>query len=145
MLENYLLIHKDILPDYYEKVLAVRRMLENGKEKDVSHAAKLAGISRSTYYKYKDYILEPTELDSGRKAVLSMLLDHEPGVLSTLLTRISEKGGSVLTINQNMPIHGKASVTIGLDVSEMNAGTDELVEAVASVPGVDNARLVAIE
>ena len=141
MLENYLLIHKDILPDYYEKVLAVRRMLENGKEKDV----KLAGISRSTYYKYKDYILEPTELDSGRKAVLSMLLDHEPGVLSTLLTRISEKGGSVLTINQNMPIHGKASVTIGLDVSEMNAGTDELVEAVASVPGVDNARLVAIE
>ena len=145
MLENYLLIHKDILPDYYEKVLAVRRMLENGKEKDVSHAVKLAGISRSTYYKYKDYILEPTELDSGRKAVLSMLLDHEPGVLSTLLTRISEKGGSVLTINQNMPIHGKASVTIGLNVSEMNAGTDELVEAVASVPGVDNARLVAIE
>ena len=145
MLENYLLIHKDILPDYYEKVLAVRRMLENGKEKDVSQAVKLAGISRSTYYKYKDYILEPTELDSGRKAVLSMLLDHEPGVLSTLLTRISEAGGSVLTINQNMPIHGKASVTIGLDVSEMNAGTDELVEAVASVPGVDNARLVAIE
>ena len=44
-----------------------------------------------------------------------------------------------------MPIHGKASVTIGLDVSEMNAGTGELVEAVASVPGVDNARLVAIE
>lgn len=145
MLENYLLIHKDILPDYYEKVLSVRRMLENGKERDVSRAVKLAGISRSTYYKYKDYILEPTELDSGRKAVLSMLLDHEPGVLSTLLTRISEAGGSVITINQNMPIHGKASVTIGLDVSEMNAGTDELVEAVASVPGVDNARLVAIE
>ena len=145
MLENYLLIHKDILPDYYEKVLTARRMLENGKLKDVSNAVKQAGISRSTYYKYKDYILEPTELDSGRKAVLSMLLDHEPGVLSTLLTRISEAGGSVLTINQSMPIHGKASVTIGLDVSEMQAGTDELVAAIAEVPGVDNARLVAIE
>ena len=145
MLENYLIIHKDILPDYYEKVIEARQLVESGKVKDVSQAVKQVGISRSTYYKYKDYILEPTELDSGRKAVLSMLLDHEPGVLSTLLTRISEKGGSVLTINQNMPIHGKASVTIGLDVSEMNAGTDELVEAVASVPGVDNARLVAIE
>lgn len=33
MLENYLLIHKDILPDYYEKVLAVRRMLETGKKR----------------------------------------------------------------------------------------------------------------
>ena len=97
MLENYLLIHKDILPDYYEKVLAVRRMLENGKEKDVSHAVKLAGISRSTYYKYKDYILEPTELDSGRKAVLSMLLDHEPGVLRTCRYTARPALRSVLT------------------------------------------------
>lgn len=144
MLEKYLLVHKDILPDYYEKVLTARRMLENGRLKDVSNAVRYVGISRSTYYKYKDFVLEPTELDSGRKAVLSMLLDHETGVLSTLLTRISEAGGSVLTINQNMPIHGKASVTIGLDVSAME-GTDELVAALAEVPGVDNPRLVAIE
>ena len=52
MLENYLIIHKSILPDYYEKVLEVRRLLESGRVKDVSQAARQVGISRSTYYKY---------------------------------------------------------------------------------------------
>ena len=31
MLENYLIIHKSILPEYYEKVLEVRRLMESGK------------------------------------------------------------------------------------------------------------------
>ena len=74
MLSNYLIIHKSILPDYYEKVLQAKRILEEGKVREVSQAVKMAGISRSTYYKYKDYILEPTDMSGGRKAVLSMLL-----------------------------------------------------------------------
>lgn len=79
MLENYLIIHKDILPDYYEKVIEARRLVESGKVKDVSQAVKQVGISRSTYYKYKDYILEPIDIGSGRKAVLSRMLTHEQG------------------------------------------------------------------
>ena len=71
MLDQYLIIHKSILPDYYEKVLEARHLLEDGKIKDVSQAARQVGISRSTYYKYKDYILEPTDFTGGRKAVLS--------------------------------------------------------------------------
>ena len=70
MLENYLIIHKSILPEYYEKVLQVRRMMESGKKKDVSQCVREVGISRSTYYKYKDYILEPMALSGGRKPML---------------------------------------------------------------------------
>ena len=145
MLENYLLIHKDILPDYYEKVLAVRRMLENGKEKDVSHAVKLAGISRSTYYKYKDYILEPTELDSGRKAVLSMLLADEPGVLSAMLNRLSDLGANILTITQSLPVHRKASVTLSLDVSNLQEPSSGMFTKLETCPGVEQVRLIALE
>ena len=72
MLDQYLIIHKSILPEYYEKVLEARRLLEDGKLKDVSQAVREVGISRSTYYKYKDYILEPTDISGGRKAVLSI-------------------------------------------------------------------------
>ena len=54
MLDNYLIIHKSILPDYYDKVLEVRRLLESGTVREVSQAVKQVGISRSTYYKYKD-------------------------------------------------------------------------------------------
>ena len=59
MLEHYLIVHKSVLPDYFEKVVEARRLIESGKAPDVSSAVKMAGISRRTFYKYKDYILEP--------------------------------------------------------------------------------------
>ena len=91
MLDNYLIIHKSILPEYYEKVLEARRLLEDGKVHEVSQAVKQVGISRSTYYKYKDFILEPIDIAGGRKAVLSMMLTHEQGVVSALLARLSHE------------------------------------------------------
>lgn len=145
MLENYLIIHKSILPEYYEKVLTVRHLLGSGRVREISEAVRQVGISRSTYYKYKDFILEPSEMAGGRKAVLSMMLNHEPGVLSALLQQLSERGGSVLTITQSLPIHGRASVTITLDVSAMPGTLAQLLEAVEQTAGVENARLVAIE
>ena len=145
MLSNYLIVHKSILPEYYEKVLACRRLMESGKFKEVSQAVKQVGISRSTYYKYKDFIFEPSDMAGERKAVLSMMLDHTPGVLSALLRRISDAGASVLTITQSLPIHDMASVTLSLDVSGMTLAMSELLEALTTTAGVDNVRLLAVE
>mgnify|MGYP003296937393 FL=1 len=145
MLENYLIIHKSILPEYYEKVLQVRRMMESGKKKDVSQCVREVGISRSTYYKYKDYILEPMALSGGRKAVLSMMLTHEAGVLSALLSCISQSGASVLTITQSLPIRDRASVTISLDVSAMEQDFSNLMQSIEKISGVEQAKLLAIE
>ena len=145
MFDQYLIIHKSILPEYYVKVLEARRLLEEGKLKDVSQAVRQVGISRSTYYKYKDFILEPTDISGGRKAVLSMMLTHEQGVLSALLTKISQARGNVLTITQSLPIHGKASVTISLDISDMSTNMSELVEELGKTAGVEQLRLLAVE
>ena len=145
MLNNYLIVHKSILPDYYEKVLEARRLMTSGKVKEVSQAVKQVGISRSTYYKYKDSIFEPSDMAGERKAVLSMMLDHTPGVLSALLRRISDAGASVLTITQSLPIHDMASVTLSLDVSGMTLAMSELLEALTATAGVDNVRLLAVE
>lgn len=145
MLENYLIIHKSILPGYYEKVLEVRRLMESGKVKEVSQAVRQVGISRSTYYKYKDFIFEPSDMSGSRKAVLSVMLNHEPGVLSALLVRISEAEASVLTITQSLPIHGKASVTISLDISSMPGSMAQLLSAIENTPGVESSRLLAVE
>lgn len=145
MLDNYLIIHKSILPEYYEKVLEARHLLEEGKAKDVSQAVKEVGISRSTYYKYKDYILEPTDLSGCRNAVLALMLSHEPGVLSTILKKLSDVGGSILAINQSLPIHGKANVTISLDVSNVQANVTDIVRELGQLPGVEQAKLLAIE
>ena len=145
MLSSYLIVHKSILPDYYEKVLECRRLMESGKVREVSQAVKQVGISRSTYYKYKDFIFEPSDVTGSRTAVFSMMLDHTPGVLSALLSQISEAGASVLTISQSPPIHDKASVTVSIDVSDVSVSIDELTAQLAALPGLDNLRLLAIE
>jgi chorismate mutase len=145
MPDNYLIIHKSVLPDYYEKVLEARRLLESGKIREVSEAARAVGISRSTYYKYKDHVFEPAELSDGRKAVLELMLDHHPGVLSAVLSRLFGAGANILTITQSLPVLGKASVTLTIDVSGMSRGINALVSALESVAGVDSVRLLAVE
>ena len=145
MLNNYLIVHKSILPEYFEKVIEARKLMDSGKVKEVSQAVKQVGISRSTYYKYKDYLFEPSDVAGERKAVLSMMLDHTPGVLSALLRAISDAGASVLTITQSLPIHDMASVTLSLDLSGMTCSMTELIDAITVTPGVDNVRLLAME
>ena len=142
---DYLIVHKKILPVYYEKVLQARNLLESGAERDVSAAARAVGISRSTYYKYKDYIYSPDGGDMGRKAVISMMLSHEIGVLSTALNRLSALGISVLTITQSLPIRNVASVIMTLDVSQMSTDIEEVIRSLGRISGVENIALVAIE
>lgn len=145
MTGDYLMIHKSVLPDYFEKVLAARQLVESGKAKDVSCAARMVGISRSTYYKYKDFVMAPAELKVGRNAVLSMLLMHETGTLSAVLSRISGYDASVLTITQSLPIHGRASVTLTLDISALSCPLDTLLLSLETTPGVEKPRLIAVE
>ena len=142
---DYLIVHKRILPVYYEKVLEARTLLESGAERDVSAAVRAVGISRSTYYKYKDYIYSPDGGEMGRKAVISMLLSHEIGVLSTALNRLSSMHISVLTITQSIPVRGVASATVTLDVSQMSESIEEALRELGRIPGVENVSLVAIE
>ena len=142
---DYLIVHKKILPVYYEKVLEARQMVESGAARDVSAAVRAVGISRSTYYKYKDFIYSPDSGDAGRKAVISMQLSHEIGVLSTALNRLSEMDVNVLTISQSLPIRGAASVVMTLDIAQMNVSLDEATRALSGIPGVENVYLVAVE
>ncbi|MCR4677058.1 MAG: ACT domain-containing protein [Sphaerochaetaceae bacterium] len=145
MLDEYLIVHKSILPDFFDAVLETRRLIETGEVTNVSAAVKITGISRSTYYKYKDWIMEPSTFSTGRKAVLSMMLFHEPGVLNKVLTDIAEGGASVLTITQSLPINDRASVTVSLDVGNMTENLDAMVKKISYRQGVESARIVAVE
>ena len=145
MKSDYLIVHKKVLPDYFEKVVEARELLRRGTIREVSEAARTVGISRSTYYKYKDFIFEPGETASGRNAVFLMLLNHEPGVLSNLLSLFSSSGANILTISQSPPIHEKASVTITADVDHLACDVSELMTRAISISGVEQTRLIAME
>ena len=145
MLENFLIVNKEILPDYYEKVVEARNMINEGRVKGISEAVKQVGISRSTYYKYTDYIFAPGENTSGRKAVISLMLNHEKGILSEVLNQLSNMNANILTITQSLPINRKASVVLSLDISDIAASIEEIIAALAAIHGVSNAKLVSIE
>ncbi|HIU33062.1 MAG TPA: ACT domain-containing protein [Candidatus Pullichristensenella excrementigallinarum] len=145
LLKDYLIVEKSALPDYFLKVIEARRLLESGMCQQVSNACEQVGISRSTYYKYKDRVIEPSRLTTGRKAVLLMLLNHEAGVLSKVLNRLSSFQANILTITQSLPIHDRASVTISMDISGISDTLESMLTALEEVSGVEMLRLVAVE
>ena len=145
MLQGYLIVEKSALPDYFEKVVEARHLLEAGKYTQVSDAVREVGISRSTYYKYKDRILDTTEVTIGRKAVLSLRLNHEAGVLSKVLNCLSACKANILTITQSLPIHDQASVLISLDISNIDKSIDTVLRALETSAGVEKVKLIAVE
>lgn len=145
MLKKFLIVNKKILPDVYEKVIEARNLINDGTVKGISEAVKKVGISRSTYYKYKDYVFSPSENSIGRKAVIAMMLRHEKGVLSDVLNHISAAKANILTINQSIPINGKASVNMSLDISDVDPSIDDMIANIRNIKGVNSIRLISIE
>lgn len=145
MLKKYLIVSKKILPDVYEKVIEARNLINTGSVKGISEAVKMVGISRSTYYKYKDYVFSPSENSIGRKAVLSMMLRHEKGILSSVLNHMSSENVNILTINQSIPINGKASVNLSLDISDISKSIDDIITELKKLKGVSAVKLLSIE
>ena len=145
MLSKFLLVDKAILPSYYEKVIEAKALLSSGAVKDVSEAAKAVGISRSTYYKYKDYIFPIGEGAGERKAVVSMTLSHKAGLLGEVLGELSTQGVNILTINQNPPVNSRAHVVISMDISAVVGEGETLISSLGKINGVSHVKLIAIE
>lgn len=141
---DYFVVSKAVLPDYFDKVIKARELLRSGAVKEVSEAVRLVGISRSTYYKYKDYIFAPSEGDTSRKAVLSMILQHEKGILAKVLNALGEYGANILTITQNPPISNRAAVVISMDISGVSGDFSDVVRQLALINGVERLNLIDI-
>ncbi len=144
-MEKYYIVDSSILPESFDKVIQARQLLESGKVRQVSEAVKIVGISRGTYYKYKDLVFLPEENMIDRKAVISLMLENRRGMLSKILQTVSESSASVLTINQNIPIHNIASIVISLDLSHLTGTFDYLLNNLKQVSGASNVQLVSIE
>lgn len=142
MNNEYLIVSKTALPDYFEKVVEARELLRSGEVREVSEAARRVGISRSTYYKYKDCVFTTSQGDSCRKAVVSMILRHEKGILGRVLGVLSDNGANILTITQNPPIGSRASVVVSMDISGLVADINDLISTLSATDGVEHPALI---
>ena len=144
-MKKYFIVDSSILPKTFSKVIRARDLINSGRIKRISEATKLVGISRGTYYKYKDYVFTSSHHWRHRKAVISFLLENQRGILSKVLANVSATHASVLTINQNIPIHNVASVVISLDLSSMTGTMHHILELIRTIPGTRNVHLVSID
>lgn len=145
MQSKYLIVDKNILPSYCEKVIEARQMLDEGSAKDVSDAVKKVGISRSTFYKYKDMVREMSSISMGRHAIISMMMTHQVGLLWTVLRIISNYDYSIWTITQNPPVDSKANVVITLDLGDDVNSLDAMLKEIATVTGLSRVQLLGID
>lgn len=133
---SYLLIDESVLPEVYQRVVKVNQLLETGEAANTSEAVKLAGISRSVYYKYKNAVFPYTKKETGSILTVQVVLIDKPGVLVNLLTVFYRANANILTINQNIPVKGKAFVSISARSDNMTIEVDELLKRLFDVQGV---------
>ena len=103
-----------------------------------------AKISRSAFYKYKNYVFAYSKLDTEKIVTLFFTLDDVAGILSDILILLSSAGANILTINQNIPVNNIANVTISMRTDQMLEGLDKMTEKLKSIDGVNKLEILAM-
>ena len=142
---TYYIVKAEALPEVFLKTIKVKELLEKGEASTIFEAVEKVGISRSAYYKYKDDIFPLYEMNTGRMITVALMLQHSPGVLSEVLNQIAQAGCSILTINQNIPVHGVANVTLTLELKNMTINVDKLIQIIETINGVTKVNILAKE
>lgn len=142
---NYFVLKEKAVPEVLLKVVEAKRLFESGKAASVQDATDAVGISRSSFYKYKDDIFPFHDNEKGKTITVVIQLDDEPGGLSNILRAIDRFKCNILTIHQSVPINGIASLTLSIDVFHTADRVDEMMSEIESVEGVHYVKIIARE
>lgn len=139
--KRFYIVEKSILPNSIQNVIEVNELIQ--KEKISKHEAiKKIGISRSTYYKYKDYIKPFYNGEREKIYNIYLLLEDKPGILARVLDIIADENVNLLTIVQNMAVDGISRVTLSLQIGEDIRKIEEMLERISSLDLVKELRII---
>lgn len=141
--DKFYIVNSNVLPEVFTKVMEVKKILGEGKCEKINDAVKKVGISRSTYYKYKDSIFDFYDERKENIITIMLMLEHIKGTLSRILDLIAKHNANVLTINQNIPQNNIAMVSLSIEVSNIDESIEELFHVVKSQPGVRSLRVIS--
>lgn len=142
--KKFYLIREDVLPESVQKTLRIKEALEKNPSLSIFDAVKQFDLSRSAYYKYKDTIFPVDERNTDKNINVMIQVDDEIGLLSEILETIASVNGSVLTIHQSIPIKDKATITISLNISNVQMTINELLERIKQVEHVNHVNLLGM-
>ena len=125
---KYYLVAAEALPEIFIRVAEAKRMMQTGEADTVGAATKMAGISRSAFYKYKDAVQPFNDVS---------------GTLSSVLGVFAASGANILTINQSIPTNGCAAVTISAETSAMEKSLEQLITDISALDNVIKFEILA--
>lgn len=142
---DYYIVDKRVMPEVFIKVVEAKKLFDKGAAASVQEAVDKVGVSRSAYYKYKDYVSAIGSDTRGKIVILAFNLEDKSGLLSLVLNIMADNGANVLTINQTIPINNVANVTITIDTGNMTIGVRDLLDNISRVHGVLALKIIARE
>lgn len=142
---KYFVVKQKAVPEVLLKVVEAKKLLESERVLTVQEATDRVGISRSSFYKYKDDIFPFHDNVRGRTVTLMLQLDDQPGLLSTVLNHIAQCKANILTIHQAIPVNGIASLTLSIDVLPTTGNISALVEDIEGLSGIHYIKILSRE
>ena len=142
---EYYVVKQRALPEVLLKVVEAKRLVESKRGMSVQDAVDKVGISRSSFYKYKDDIFQFHDNQEGTTITLTFQMDDEPGLLSDVLKIVADFGANILTIHQSIPINGIASLSISVQVLSTTKNVSQMIETMEGQKGVHYVKIIAKE
>ena len=142
---QYYVLKEKAVPEVLLKVVEAKRLLDSGRITSVQEATEQVGISRSSFYKYKDDIFPYHETEKGKTITMVIQLDDKPGLLSVVSRVLADFKANVLTIHQSIPINGIASLTLSVDLLPESGELKEIVKRIEDEEGIHFVRILGSE
>ena len=129
--KKYFVVRERAVPEVLLKVVQAKKLLDSEKVSTVQEAAEQIGISRSSFYKYKDDIFPFHEETRGKTITFIIQMDDEPGILSVVL--------------QSIPINGIATLTLSVDILPGEGDAEAMIEEIESQEGIHYLKILGRE
>ena len=142
---KYFVVKQKAIPEVLLKVVEAKRLLESEKVLTIQEAVDAVGISRSSFYKYKDDIFPFYDNTKGKTITLVVQMDDEQGLLSDLLHVVAVYRANILTIHQSIPVNGVATLTLSVEVRENTGNVSSMIEELEVLDGIHYVKILARE
>ena len=142
---KYFVVKQKAVPEVLLKVVEAKKLLESERVITVQEATEAVGISRSSFYKYKDDIFPFYDNAKGKTVTFVTQMDDEPGLLSDLLHIVAVYKANILTIHQSIPVNGVATLTLSVEVLSDTGDVSNMVEEIEMMKGSHYVKILARE
>ena len=143
--DKYFIVKKGALPEVFHKVVEAKRLLDSQKNITIREATDAVGISRSSFYKYKDDIFPFHENARGKTITFLVQVDDEPGLLSKILHMVATHGANILTIHQTIPVNSIAMLTLSVEILPDSVDVTTMIDEIETLNGIHSLKIIARE